>query len=129
FGAPLGRTMCPGQYGADCTALRSISPSNFCGDGGISWPPMVVVAQGEPGVPVICCALAVTTGNSSSVQPVRSHLGRAARTFCFMSLNIARSHINETLSDAGIAYAMSGVLQVTTTSLLPAPIGADRHKP
>src|SRR5215831_6755507 len=122
FGAPLGRTMRSGQYGVDCAASRSILLSNFCGDGGISWPPMVVVAQGEPEVPVICCALAVTTGNSSSAQPVRSHPGRAARTACFMSLNIARLHINETPSDAGdctIAYAMNGVLQVTTASLLP----------
>jgi hypothetical protein len=121
--------MRPGQYGVDCTALRSISASNFCGDGGTSWPPMVVVAQGEPRVLAICCALAVTTDNSSGAQPVRSHLGRAAHTACFMSLNIARVHINETPSDAGIAYAMSGVLQVTTRSLLLAPIDADRHKP
>jgi hypothetical protein len=36
--------------------LRSIFPSNFCGGGGICAPAMVVVALGEPGVPVICWA-------------------------------------------------------------------------
>src|SRR6516165_11066036 len=58
FGASLGGTTRAGQYGVDCAALRSILPSNFC-DGGGSWfPSIVVVALGEPGVPVICCASA-----------------------------------------------------------------------
>src|SRR6516165_3617359 len=74
FGAPLGGTTRAGQYGVDCAALRSILPSNFCGGGGSWLPSMVVVALGEPGVPVICCALAITTGNTSSAQ-LRSHAG------------------------------------------------------
>jgi hypothetical protein len=31
-------------------------PSNFCGGAGNCEPSIVVVALGEPGVPVICCA-------------------------------------------------------------------------
>src|SRR5215468_11307353 len=95
FGAPLGGTTRAGQYGVDCAALRSILPSNFCGGGGSWLPSMLVVAPGEPGVPVICCALAVAMANTSSAQP-GSHPSSAARTACFMSVDIARLHINET---------------------------------
>lgn len=35
-----------------------ISPPNFGGGGGRYFPSIVVVALGEPGVPVICWALA-----------------------------------------------------------------------
>jgi hypothetical protein len=54
FGAPLGGTTPGGHHGVDCSALRSISPSNG-GDDGSYWSPlMVVVALGEPGTPVTC---------------------------------------------------------------------------
>src|ERR1700746_2767599 len=56
FGAPCGGTTRIGQYGVDCAALRSILPLNGCGGGGSWLPSMVVVALGEPGVPVTCCA-------------------------------------------------------------------------
>ena len=58
---------------ATCIAL-DFRPSNFCGGGGSWLPSMVVVALGKPGVPVICCALAITIGNTSSAQ-LRSHAG------------------------------------------------------
>src|SRR5262245_28447924 len=112
FGAPLGGTTRAGQYGVDCAALRSILPSNFCGGGGSWLPSIVFFALGEPGVPVVCCALVVTTGNTRSAQP-RSHPGRAARTVCFMSLSNARLHIIETPLNAGRSprlHAMRGIL-------------------
>src|SRR3974390_1419683 len=56
FGAPFGGTTRIGQYGVDCAALRSILPWNGCGGGGNWLPSMVVVALGEPGVPLTCCA-------------------------------------------------------------------------
>src|SRR5690348_15291128 len=56
FGAPCGGTTRIGQYGVDCAALRSILPLNGCGGGGSWLPSIVVVALGEPGAPVICCA-------------------------------------------------------------------------
>ena len=56
FGASLGGTTRAGQYGVDCAALRSILPPNFCGGGGSCSPLIVVVALGEPGVPVVCGA-------------------------------------------------------------------------
>src|SRR5262249_35833437 len=55
FGAPLGGTMRAGQKGLEPLVVRSILPPNFCGGAGIWSPWIVVVALGEPGVPVICC--------------------------------------------------------------------------
>src|SRR6185437_9329637 len=61
LGAPLGGTTRAGQYGFDWLAWRLISPPNFGGGGGRYFPSIVVVAPGEPGVPVICCAAAGRT--------------------------------------------------------------------
>ena len=61
FGAPFGGTTRAGQEGVDCAALSSISPLNGCGGGGRYRPSIVVVAFGEPGVPLICCASAAET--------------------------------------------------------------------
>src|ERR1700739_537574 len=74
LGAPLGGTTRAGQYGFDWLAWRVMSPPNFGGGGGRYFPSIVVVAPGEPGVPVICCADAdrpeiaatATDANSSS---------------------------------------------------------------
>ena len=66
LGAPFGGTTRGGQYGVDCAALRSILPPNFGGGGG-SWSPLiVVVALGEPGTPVICCADAGTAPSAAA---------------------------------------------------------------
>src|SRR6516164_10705702 len=56
LGAPCGGTTRAGQYGFDWLACRPISPPNFGGGGGRYLPSIVVVASGEPGVPVVCCA-------------------------------------------------------------------------
>src|SRR5262249_8116584 len=56
FGAPWGGTTRAGQYGVDCAALRSTFPLNSWSGGGSWLPSMVVVALGEPGAPVTCCA-------------------------------------------------------------------------
>src|SRR5262245_40199038 len=53
FGAPFGGTTRAGQYGFEFFTSRSILPSNFCGGGGSCSPLIVVVALGEPGVPVV----------------------------------------------------------------------------
>src|SRR6478736_760823 len=57
LGAPLGGTTRAGQYGFDWLAWRLISPPNFGGGGGRYFPSIVVVALGEPGAPVVCCAI------------------------------------------------------------------------
>src|SRR4029453_534835 len=57
LGAPLGGTIVGGQNGLESTALSLITPPNFGSGGGSCLPSMVVVALGEPGVPVVCtCA-------------------------------------------------------------------------
>src|SRR5580704_3540877 len=56
FGAPLGGTTDGGQYGLESLAVSLITPPNFGGSGGSWLPSIVVVAPGEPGVPVICWA-------------------------------------------------------------------------
>jgi hypothetical protein len=53
FGAPFGGTTRGGQYGVDLEASNSILPSNFGGGGGSWLLSIVVVALGDPGVPVI----------------------------------------------------------------------------
>src|SRR5678816_4265569 len=54
FGAPLGGTTFAGQPGLDSTALRLILPAKGAGGFGMYLPSIVVVAAGEPGVPVVC---------------------------------------------------------------------------
>jgi hypothetical protein len=56
LGAPLGGTTRGGQYGVESKALSLITPPNFPGGGGSCSPLMVVVALGEPGLPVISWA-------------------------------------------------------------------------
>jgi hypothetical protein len=54
FGAPFGGTTRIGQLGVDCAAFGAIWPVKVCGGGGKYRPSMVVVASGEPEVPLIC---------------------------------------------------------------------------
>ena len=56
LGAPLGGTTVGGQYGLESLASILIVPPNGAGGFGRYLPSIVVVALGEPGVPVICCA-------------------------------------------------------------------------
>src|SRR5712691_1434871 len=59
LGAPLGGTMRGAHQALDCRASSLITPPNFGSGGGSYLPLIVVVAPGEPGVPVVCiCALA-----------------------------------------------------------------------
>src|SRR5271167_810940 len=56
LGAPLGGTMRGGHQGLESLAVSLITPPNFGGGGGSCFPSIVVVALGEPNVPVTCCA-------------------------------------------------------------------------
>src|SRR5207249_12073122 len=59
LGACLGGTMRGAHHGFDWRASFLITPPNFGSGAGSCFPLMVVVAPGEPGVPVVCtCALA-----------------------------------------------------------------------
>src|SRR5262245_17703623 len=63
LGAPFGGTTVGGHQGFESLASSLITPSNFGGGGGSCLPSIVIVALGEPGAPVICCAV---TGNEPS---------------------------------------------------------------
>src|SRR4029453_2628175 len=56
FGAPFGAATRGAHQGFDCSAPSLITPPNVGSGGGSCFPLMVVVALGEPGVPVICWA-------------------------------------------------------------------------
>src|SRR5258707_192006 len=58
LGALLGGTTFGGHQVFDSVASSLMTPPNFGGGGGSRLPSMVVVALGEPIVPLICCAMA-----------------------------------------------------------------------
>ena len=64
LGAPLGGTTRGGQYGVESLASSLITPPNGNGGGGSCLPSMVVVALGEPGVPLISWALTGTVAGN-----------------------------------------------------------------
>src|SRR5260370_41867827 len=68
FGAPLGGTTRGGHQEVESLALSLMTPPNFGGGGGICFPSMVVVALGEPVVPVTCCATAGATAGSMEAR-------------------------------------------------------------
>src|SRR5213079_1580332 len=69
LGAPLGGTTRGGHQVFESLALSLITPPNFGGGGGSCFPSIVVVALGEPGTPVTCCAAA---GAATSVAANRN---------------------------------------------------------
>src|SRR5262245_32440164 len=79
LGAFFGGTTRIGQAGLDWLALSWIKPSNLCGGAGRNLPSTVVVALGEPGVPLSCCAVSGTVDVCCAwIGRVRSHM-KAAR--------------------------------------------------
>jgi hypothetical protein len=73
LGAPLGGTTRGGQYGVESRALSLITPPNFPGGAGSCSPLIVVVALGEPGVPVISWAGA---GNATNIAAPDASKGK-----------------------------------------------------
>src|SRR5512137_875514 len=57
LGAPFGGTTRGAHHGVDSEAFSFITPPNFGSGGGSCLPSMVVVAMGDPSVPVICWAM------------------------------------------------------------------------
>src|SRR5215831_5936909 len=94
LGAPLGGTTVGGQYGLESFASMLIVPPNGAGGGGRYLPSIVVVALGEPGVPVVCCARAApaVSGNSTSTASKQRRGVRMATSGSFIMslLNLLR---------------------------------------
>ena len=77
FGAPLGGTTVGGQHGLESVALSLITPPNVSGGGGSCFPSIVVVALGEPGVPVdlhLCSDERHNRQNGGSEHPAKEDL-------------------------------------------------------
>ena len=70
FGAPFGGTTRGAHQGFDCSASSLITPPNFGSGGGSCLPLMVVVALGEPSVPVTCCAPACAAPKNTTATAV-----------------------------------------------------------
>src|SRR6476619_4780304 len=76
LGAPLGGTIVGGQYGLESGAVSLITPPNFGSGAGSCFPSIVVVALGEPGVPVVwtCAwvegAIAITAATSIPLRRI-----------------------------------------------------------
>jgi len=68
FGALLGGTTVGGHQGFESLASSLITPPNCGGGGGSCFPSMVMVALGDPGVPVICWPM---TGIAASMTQRR----------------------------------------------------------
>jgi hypothetical protein len=75
LGAPYGGTTRGGHHSFESLALCWITLPNFGGGGGSCLPPIVIVALGDPGAPLICWAIApderaapMTTLSDSSVE-------------------------------------------------------------
>src|SRR5882724_7233303 len=62
LGAPLGGTTFGGHHVFDSVASSLITPPNLGGGGGSCLPSMVIVALGNPSVPLICWAYAPDEG-------------------------------------------------------------------
>ena len=66
LGAPLGGTMRGGHQGVEFRASSLITPPNFGAGGGNCLPLIVVVAPGEPSLPVTCWAMAGKAANKAA---------------------------------------------------------------
>src|SRR6516225_9578313 len=73
FGAPFGGTTLGDHQGLESLAVSLITPPNFGFGGGSCLPSMVMVASGEPGIPVICCAGddSVVSANAAQRAPTQ----------------------------------------------------------
>src|SRR5512139_4066135 len=71
FGAPLGGTTRGAHQYLEFSASCLITPPNFGSGGGNCFPLIVVVAPGEPGVPVTCwaCAVAAVAQTADRATP------------------------------------------------------------
>src|SRR6478672_3442252 len=77
FGAPFGGATRGGHQYFDCRAPSLITPPNFGSGAGSCLLLTVLLALGEPGVPVTCCACA-TTGAARITAALIASRGNAA---------------------------------------------------
>src|SRR5258708_36164579 len=82
LGAPLGGTTRGGHQGLESFALSLITPPNFEGGGGSCFPLIVVVALGEPNMPVTCAAagaMASAAASKNATTPATTPISLRSR--------------------------------------------------
>src|SRR5262245_1655663 len=87
FGAPFGGTMRGAHHAFDWRAPSLITPPNFGSGAGSCLPSRVVVALGEPGVPVICWATANAAVKPKSTAPTSAIFQWLRINFCIFILH------------------------------------------
>src|SRR5262245_37113318 len=87
LGAPFGGTTRGGHHGFESFAVSLITPPNVGSGGGSCLPVRVVVASGEPGVPLICWANdeAIVSANVAHIAPAQC-MGSVLFIFLFSIL-------------------------------------------
>src|SRR5215469_6334889 len=73
LGAPLGGTTRGAHQGLDWSAFSLVTPPNFGSGGGSCLPLMVVVAAGDPAVPLICWASEGAVDRTNDVYNGAAH--------------------------------------------------------
>src|SRR5664279_913890 len=88
LGAPLGGTTIGAHQGVDSEAFIFITPPNFGAGSGSRFPLMVIVALGEPGVPLICCAcVAIDESiNITTISRVNNLFINKYSCFCYVKI-------------------------------------------
>src|SRR4029077_20059051 len=86
LGAPLGGTTVGGHHGLESTALSLITPPNLGSGGGSCFPSIVVLALGEPGVPVvwICARADAAMTATASIPRMRICFADFIVSICFV---------------------------------------------
>src|SRR5215472_4727080 len=88
-GAPFGGTTVAGQNGLESFESKLIVPPKGGAGGGRYFPSIVVVASGEPGVPVVCWASAEPTARTARTAADKTNLNAMsgwidAQDFCMI---------------------------------------------
>src|ERR1700690_485560 len=115
LGAPFGGTTRGGHQGVESLALSLITPPNFGGGAGSCFPSSVVVALGEPGVPVTCCAAAGTEDVSPSTA-IKAAIPRVLSSIHFM-ISLLPLTCQKDVGANSSAEIRDAIFQVTDAAL------------
>src|SRR5262245_14873885 len=103
-----------------------MTPPNFDGGGGRYFPSMVVVAPGEPGVPVVCCARPVVPSANSKeaatgpsfLTILMAFLRVPIRFQCPRTSGLADVPFHHSIGPRRIAQLLQGLLDREAARLL-----------
>src|SRR5262245_28304592 len=123
FGAPFGGTTVAGQYGLESFASRLIVPPKGGAGGGRYFPSIVVVASGEPGLPVVCWASADPAARAARTEADKTN---AATLLGWMD-GMRGVPADVLSSDCGLALVIFIFLLLTTMKRCIRAVGSTNH--